>query len=202
MLGRRGFAVESAAAQICREAGARVSTNVLMRDLDLGVPVGDTRRLEVADGLHIFCGMQVAVDTTLVSTLHCDGTPQRGSPVEDGIVVAAAKRRKVRTYPEFSGPRSRARLLVLAGEVAGRWSKETLTFLSKLAKAKSCSEPQLLKRRAEQAWRMRWCSILCCAAARAFAASLLDLRTSGGVDGSTPFTHEVLSEWRSVDSPL
>ena len=87
VLGRRGFAVESAAARICREAGARVSTNVLMRDLDL---LGDTRRLEVADGLPIFSGMQVAVDTTLVSTLHCDGTPQRGSPVEDGIVLAAA----------------------------------------------------------------------------------------------------------------
>ena len=36
VLGRRGFAVESAIARICREGGARVSTNVFMRDLDLG----------------------------------------------------------------------------------------------------------------------------------------------------------------------
>ena len=79
---------------------------------------------------------------------------------------------------------------------------EPLTFLSLslLAKTKSRSEPRLLKQRAEQAWRPRWRSILGCAAARAFAASLLNLRTAGGADGSTPFVHEVLSEWRFVDS--
>ena len=65
------IAVKSAAARICREAGARVTTNVLMRGLDVGVPVADTRRLEVvADGLPLFGGMQLAVDTKLGSTLH------------------------------------------------------------------------------------------------------------------------------------
>ena len=34
VLGRRGFAVESAAARICREGGGHVRTNVLVRDLD------------------------------------------------------------------------------------------------------------------------------------------------------------------------
>ena len=34
---RRGFAEESAAAHICREAGARMMVNVFVRDLDLGV---------------------------------------------------------------------------------------------------------------------------------------------------------------------
>ena len=38
VLGRRGFAVENAAARICREAGGRVSTNVWVRDLDLRCP--------------------------------------------------------------------------------------------------------------------------------------------------------------------
>ena len=47
VLGRRGFVVESITARICREAGGRVSTNVLVRDLDLPVPVNDARRLEV-----------------------------------------------------------------------------------------------------------------------------------------------------------
>ena len=36
---------------------------------------------------------------------------------------------------ELSGPRSRAPLVVLAGKIRGRWSKET-RFLSLLAKAK------------------------------------------------------------------
>ena len=38
VLGRRGFALESAAARVCREAGDRVSANVLVRDLDIVLP--------------------------------------------------------------------------------------------------------------------------------------------------------------------
>ena len=59
LLARRGFAVEMAAAKVCREAGARVTTNVMVRDLDLGVaqPALDGRRLEVvAEGLPLLGG--------------------------------------------------------------------------------------------------------------------------------------------------
>ena len=47
-------------ARICREAGGRVTTNVMVRDMDLAQPdVHDTRRLEVVvDGLSIFGGVQ------------------------------------------------------------------------------------------------------------------------------------------------
>ena len=58
VLVRRGFPVESAAARVCREAGARVSTNVMVRDLDI-LPLDgqDGRKLEVvADGLPLFHG--------------------------------------------------------------------------------------------------------------------------------------------------
>ena len=48
VLGGRGWAVENAAARICREAGGRVTTNVMIWDLDLvGPHVEDGRRLEV-----------------------------------------------------------------------------------------------------------------------------------------------------------
>ena len=89
VLGRRGFAVESAGARICREAGGRVTTNV-MRDLDLRP--AQTR--DRADGLPLFGGVQLAVDTTLVSPLHCDGTPHRGADNVDGAILAVAQRRK------------------------------------------------------------------------------------------------------------
>ena len=59
VLGRRGFAVENAVAQICREGGA---------SLDIS-PVGstDSRRLEVvAEGLSLYGGCQLAIDATLV----------------------------------------------------------------------------------------------------------------------------------------
>ena len=68
VLGRRGSAVERVAARICRERGARVATNFMVRDMDLRAPnVHDGRRLEVvADGLPLPGGAQLAVNTTLV----------------------------------------------------------------------------------------------------------------------------------------
>ena len=136
MMGRRGFALESTAARICREAGGRVRTNVLVRDMDLPEPgVADARRLEVVvDGLPLRGRAQLAVDTTLVCALHADGTPRRNAALEDGVALKAAKRKKVRAYPELVGPNSRAQLVDLAVEVGGRWSSETRAFLNQLAK--------------------------------------------------------------------
>ena len=63
VLGRRGFAVESAAARVCREGGAPVTTNILVRDMDVARPNPfDMRRLEVvADGLPLFGGAAVGL---------------------------------------------------------------------------------------------------------------------------------------------
>ena len=59
----------------------------------------------------------------------------------------------------------------------GVWSAEAKSFVGQLAKARRArSEPRVLQRRMEQAWRLRWCSILSCAAARSFAMSLLGLK--------------------------
>ena len=104
-LGRRGFAVESAGARICREAGGRVVTNAMFRDFDLADPdPEDRRRIEIlADGLPLFGGAQLAVDTTLVSALHCDGSAHPRAAHVDGAVLVAARRRKERTYPELVG---------------------------------------------------------------------------------------------------
>ena len=38
-LGESGFSLKSAAARVCREAGARVSTNLFVRDLDLPIAI-------------------------------------------------------------------------------------------------------------------------------------------------------------------
>ena len=53
-----------------------------------------------------------------------------------------------------------------------------------------CAAP-LMRKRAEWSWRLRWGSILSCAA-RAVASSLLELpRASNGADGEVPHLHEV-----------
>ena len=86
-------------------------------------------RTPIGDGLPLFGGVQLAVDATLVSPLHCDGTARPGSARVDGAALAVARRRKECTHPELVGRQARARLVVLAGEVGGRWSVETSTFV-------------------------------------------------------------------------
>ena len=93
---------------------------------------------------------------------------------------------------------ARARLVVLALEVGGRWSPEATDFVSQLAKAKARSEPFLVRRRMEQAWRLRWTGLLACAAAWSFAASLLGLHGGRGADGFAPRSHEVECDHRFV----
>ena len=53
--------LECAGAQVCREAGARVTPNAFVRDLDVGAFSGfDGRRIEViVDGLTLWQGAQL-----------------------------------------------------------------------------------------------------------------------------------------------
>ena len=81
--------------------------------------------------------------------------------------------------------------MVLELETGGRWSSEVLAFVRLLARPKARSEPQMMRKRVEQAWRFRWLSLLGCAAARSFASSLLELWGLGGSDGPIPSSHEV-----------
>ena len=114
------------------------------------------------------------------------------------MVLHSARRRKKCTYPELVGPRSRAMLVVLAMEVGGRWSDDTRSFVSQLARARARHETAILQKCAEQAWRMRWGAMLSCAAAKAVATSLLGLRCAHGPDGDTPSTWEIEGEFRHV----
>ena len=146
----------------------------------------------VVDGLPLHGGVQLAVDTVLCSWQW--RTKTRSS--NDGVALTQARRRKEKTYRELTGPGARARLVVLAVEVGGRWSAEAKSFVGQLAKARARSEPRVLQRRMEQAWRLRWCSILSCAAARSFAMSLLGLKGTIGADGHAPMPHEVECDHR------
>ena len=105
VLGWRGFPLESWAERICREAGTRVSVNVRVQDLGLHQgPRADNHRLEVvADGLPLFHGAQLAVDTAVVSTLRADGAPRRQCAERDGAALDQARRTRERTYPELTG---------------------------------------------------------------------------------------------------
>ena len=158
----------------------------MIRDLDLIQPgVVDARRLEVVvDGLPLFGGAQ------------SNGTARRRADRIDGVALWEARRRKERTYPELLGHNRRARLVVLGVEVGGRWSQETQQYVSQLARAKARGETNLMRRRAEQAWRLRWGSILACAVARTVATTMLELPDARGADGDTPASQDVEQDGR------
>ena len=114
VLGRRGFAPESAVARVCREAGTRVSTNVFLRDLDLvGVRDQDQRRIEViTEGLPVFheFSRQSAQMVNLI-----DVAPR--SMVLLWRWPDSAKKGRTRS----SLGAGAAKLVVLAGEIGGRF---------------------------------------------------------------------------------
>ncbi len=121
---------------MCTEAGARVQTIVFLRDMNISELPTDTRKIEVvANGLPLFGGAQVAVDTTLVSALRGGGLPRAGADRRPGVAIRDAERSKRGRYPELVG---------------GRWSSSAVSFVQSLAKAKARSCPKLLRRSAEQ----------------------------------------------------
>ena len=156
----------------------------------------DSRRLEVVvDGLSLFRGAQLAIDTTLVSPLSQNGTARPRCATVRGAALDPARTRKERRYPELA----RARLVVLAGEIGGRFSSETAQFLRCLASDRVRSRPLILKGRIHAALIRRWSAVLGCSAARSYA--LLD-KVPTGVDGSSPSVNEVLRDDRHVGQLL
>ena len=75
---------------------------------------------------HCSEGPQLAIDTTLVSSLHANGLPRLVGV--DGAALQAARRRKERRYPELARRFARALLVVLAVEVCGRLSESDSVF--------------------------------------------------------------------------
>ena len=128
VLGRRGFPLEQAAAQVCREAGARVRTNTFVRDMDLeGVHVFDGRRLEVvADGLTLWHGAQLTghhTGVTLAPGRHCQansswpkrGTTEASETFEGEHLPGALRRRRKGT---LGGACCRSRRAMVWGDSA------------------------------------------------------------------------------------
>ena len=164
VLGSRGASLESAAARVCREAGGRVSTNVFLRD-DLPVARTDGRRFEVVvDGLPLFGGAQIAVDTTLVSPVQADGRPAAN---------VQSKTTQLLTRHDVSRPTRTQSSHALTGElgwssllrrqvVTGLWKPSILsTSCPKRKRGRSRGSCNCVR----QAFHHR-CSLLACAVSR------------------------------------
>ena len=122
------------------------------------------------------------------SSVHSRGRIAQSPPQERANFSRAARSR-------WGG---RARLVVLAVEVGGRWSNEAAQFFGELAAFKASTAPEILRERVRGAWFRRWRNILSCSAAKAFVLSLLDKRPVTGVGSCPPSAHEVVREYRRV----
>ena len=92
----RSRPVEKMWVRILREAGARVRENVYLRDTTLqGISPSDGRHIEiVATGLPLGRGVPLAIDSTLVSPPHMDGSPLPRAAGVPGVALAAAEATK------------------------------------------------------------------------------------------------------------
>ena len=195
VLRSRGGPLERAAARVCREAGATVAMHVLVRFLNV-VPVRqDERRIEViANGLPLWGGMQLAVDTTLVSPLTAAGMPRRDSGRTAGAALRLAERAKARIlYPELACGR-RCRLDVLGLEIGGRWSPQAAEFVRLLAPEQRTA--------CTAAFVLRWSAPGLCSCADLLPPASFPFPCPGtaNVDGDMPLLSDVLAD--SAEQPL
>ena len=184
-LGKRFAPFDWAAARVCCEAGARVASNALLQDMNIGEPALDARRTGVlANGLPLWQGAQVAVDNILVSPVTCVGEARPGADrVACHAVSAAATRKRRDAYPELAAAR-RCKLVVVGVEVGGRFGSEAASFLPRRAAARAQGLPARLRAAAGQASLHRWRGMLTIAAQRAFAHLMLELPRAS-VDASS-----------------
>ena len=133
-----------------------------------------------------------------MSPVSAEGHPRRMCAEHDGAALEQARQAKVSTCPELCGAYGRVCLVVLAAEIGGRWSLEGVNFVSQLAKAKARSVPRVLSNRVRHAYHHRWCSMLACAASRAFASPCWKRSPAGGSDGDLPSLHGVLAACRHL----
>ena len=183
---RRARPLERAWARVFREAGGRVLENVFLRDMGIaGVLPRDGRKLEVvATGLPLARGVPLAVDATMVSVLHCDGSPWQRADVTPGVALQRGERDKDVTYPELVDSDAVV-LTTLACETGGRWSTACADVVAALAAARAREAPRHLQLAARLAFERRWWALLSCAQQDALAATLVDdaVRLLDGHDG-------------------
>ncbi len=142
-----------------------MATNVLVRDMNV-VPLTDDRRIEVlANGLPHLAGRTGGRRHHFGVTSHGGRLTRSRMPIVSQARHSrqAAKRKRLRTYPELAVAR-RCKLLVLGLEVGGRFSREAAALLRtagqssasvrrQRSSARPCNVPRCTVGRACWRWR-------------------------------------------------
>ena len=132
-----------------------------------------------------FGGVQLAIDATLVSPLHCGGSARRGAVQIDGAVFEVVLRRKERIYIQLVGRNAPVRLVVLSGETgSGPARRAHLCVGQGESGASHLASPSGAS--VALAGGMRISNVFC----------RILRESSRGVDGDVPPAREVVHEFR------
>ena len=165
--------VERTLAHICREAGARVKFNALLRDMNVGVRATDDRKIEVlAQDSPRFGGAQLAIDVTLRSAVGRNGEARPHAAEVDGAVLLQARTDKEIRYQ--SSRRGDAGLSWWQLRRADVGARRRSTSCGSCLAQRAQDVPHFMTHQAALVWERRWSRMLSTACALAFAASLVE----------------------------
>jgi len=186
-------------ARILREAGGRVREKVFLRDTSVpNIDPSDGRHIEVvATGLPVARGIPIAIDATIISPLHADGTAWKKAAEHPGASFARAISSKHTTYPELVDS-SVLKLIVAASEIGGRLNSAGRQLLKVVAAHRAEWEPATLRSEAGRNWESRWLFFLAVATQDAIAATLVSdgSRFLGGFASPEPLSVDVWLDGR------
>ena len=168
----RHSAMIAAWKQVFTEAGARIApSNVerLLRSTWVRAPYWDERRLDiVVPGLGVERGLPLFCDVTILSPIARSGAARAGTSNRGGSLLDRAEADNNAVYQEVARS-SLASLQCLGGEVYGRWGRQCVDLVPKLARERARGLPLRVRRGAALMFQRRWWGILSVALQNAVA---------------------------------
>ena len=161
--------------QVFVEAGGEVPDRNVERLLrNAGIPVGEYNELRmdlVLPGTGVNGGLPLFCDVTVITPISHQGLPRPGTSNAGGRLLARAQGDNDNTYASViqSGLGS---LQCLGFEVFGRWGKQCIDLIPKLAIAKSFGAHPRLRRGTALAYQVRWTGLISVALMKAVARAV------------------------------
>ena len=118
-------------------------------------------------------GIPLAVDCTVVSPLHANGTIWPNADIRAGASFVRAIDSKHLTYAELIDSNV-LRLVVVVSEVGGQLNSTGCQLLKVAANHRAVREPLALRSQAARNWESRWLGFLSVATQDALASTLVD----------------------------
>ena len=169
--------------QVLVEAGAAIPDRNVERTLTrTNIPVApeDGRRLDlVAPGLNVYRGLPLFCDVTVLSPITATGMARPGTSNQGGQLLVHAEADNNDTYHDVISTGLGA-LLCLGFEVYGRWGRQCVDLVPKLARERTRGLHVRVRRGMALSLQHRWCAILGLAVQKSVAHVVLS--SPAGVD--------------------